>query len=412
MWVVPRSSLTEDQLHAVDLPADKHRIIVGGPGSGKTLVLAHRARRLLDHGMQPDRIRFLVYTNLLNSYLRSGLTELGIPEESVITVDKWTMDVYRQFIGGRPPVQKRAYGGAMPDYREMRLRVLKQIREHDDVSPVLDAVLIDEGQDLDAEAVELLAGLSRHVTLALDARQRLYEEKISIDEARALLGASRSQEALLGAYRCTPLIVELAAAFLPEEEAARFRASNLVPMAEREQLVLHESASESAEWDIVAKHLGKRAILGQRTAVLVRTQRQIRSAVKELTERDVAVVSQKEAVFTDDRPIVMTYHSSKGLTLDAILLPGLDAGAFDDVTDDKLARNLVFVAITRATSWVWMGTRIGQGLPKLQGFETFDDLIARGVLVRSGGGATYAPAQGDPPATSSTGGAPSIVDLL
>lgn len=411
MWVVPRTSLTEDQLHAVDLSADRHCIIVGGPGSGKTLVLAHRARRLLDEGVQPGRLRLLVYTNLLKNYIGSGLEDLDVPEDSVLTFDKWTLDLHRRFVGGRYPVQQQ-YGRYLPDYVQVRRQILTRLRE-EDLPPVLDVVLVDEAQDLDEEAVALLTGVAEHITVALDARQQLYPDKIGLDEARALLGVGRAQGSLLSAYRCTPLIVELAAAFLPDEEAKRFRASNLMPMQEREKPVLHTSSSSSDQWDTIAKHLGARAILGQRTAVLVRTNRELKSAVKALRTRGVDVVGQKEADFEDDRPVVMTYHSSKGLTVDAVFLPDLTESDFDDHGDPVLARNLVFVAITRATSWVWMGTHEGKSLPTVEGFDAFDDLVARGVIVRSGTAQAPSASPSSAGATpASAGGRPSIIDLL
>lgn len=414
MWVVPRASLTEDQLHAVALPTDRHRIIVGGPGSGKTLVLAHRARQLLDEGVPPERLRLLVYTNLLTSYLRAGLAELGIPEECVDTVDGWTLEVHRLLVGGRPPLERLPGGRTIPDYAAARRLVLDRIRtQHDqgeEPPKPLDVILVDEAQDLDEEGIALLTGLADHVTVALDARQQIWRDRIGLDEARSLLGVGRAQGALLSAYRCTPFIVELASQFLPEEETNRFRASNLVPMQEREKLVLHTADSDAEQWDVVAKHLAARAILGQRTAVIVRTQKQLRRAVRELGARDIEVVGQKEADFADDRPVVMTYHSAKGLTVDAVLLPDLTADRYplDDVRFD---RNLMFVAVTRATSWVWMGTFAGEPLPAVEGFETFDDLVARGVLVRSGGPTESAeePATTREPATDP--GA-SLIDLL
>lgn len=43
-WLLPLEDLTPEQVRAVELKPSEHRLIFGGPGSGKTQVLLHRAR--------------------------------------------------------------------------------------------------------------------------------------------------------------------------------------------------------------------------------------------------------------------------------------------------------------------------------------------------------------------------------
>ena len=70
-WLVPREELTVEQVRSVELPMDENRLVSGGPGSGKTLVLAHRAQFLMeDLGIEPDRLRIFVYTKTLAAYIR------------------------------------------------------------------------------------------------------------------------------------------------------------------------------------------------------------------------------------------------------------------------------------------------------------------------------------------------------
>jgi len=70
-WLVPECDLTIDQIRAVELPTDSHKVILGGPGSGKTMVLLHRARHLAQtESGQPDRFRIFVFTNVLSNYIR------------------------------------------------------------------------------------------------------------------------------------------------------------------------------------------------------------------------------------------------------------------------------------------------------------------------------------------------------
>lgn len=85
-WLVPRSELTVEQSRAVEANPKQHRLVLGSPGSGKTIVLLHRARHLLDqYGIPPDRCRLFVYTNALKAYIRAALRDLALPEDP-----RWT----------------------------------------------------------------------------------------------------------------------------------------------------------------------------------------------------------------------------------------------------------------------------------------------------------------------------------
>ena len=76
-WLPPSDRLTVEQTAAVDAPADHPLIVRGGPGSGKTVVLLHRARRLLSTSGQPAKIRLLVFTNVLRDFIRSAAAVLS-----------------------------------------------------------------------------------------------------------------------------------------------------------------------------------------------------------------------------------------------------------------------------------------------------------------------------------------------
>ena len=70
---MPENYLTVDQVRAVELDASKNRAIVGGPGSGKTLVLLYRAALLSKQlGSPPDRYRMFVFTRSSKLHCISG----------------------------------------------------------------------------------------------------------------------------------------------------------------------------------------------------------------------------------------------------------------------------------------------------------------------------------------------------
>ena len=364
MWLVPLEALTEDQLTAVQRTRQGNQVIIGGPGSGKTLVLIHRAHRHISDGVPLDRIKVLVYTKVLVEYLKSSVQELGMSDEIVTHFDKWCMGVYRAHVKGSFPMS--VDNPKKPDFEQIRVKCLEAL-EAQSIEPWLDSVLVDEGQDLSTSAIKLLNLASKHVTLALDTKQQLYQKKLQVADVCDALNVKRASATLLTAYRCTPLIVDLAAAFLSDpDEADAFRRSNLLPVAGVETPVVSEFDSDESEFDELAKTLGERALLGQESAVLLPSKYLVNKYAKAMKQRGLSiVVMNQDLVFGELKPMFMTYHSAKGLTVDSVLLPGLSETSFKNIETSYARGTLLFVGITRATHWVWMGQRMDDLLPEL-----------------------------------------------
>jgi len=124
-WLIPRNELTPEQIRAIELAPSEHRAITGGPGSGKTQVLLHRARHLCDSmRVPPERFRIFVYTNVLKEYMRPALRDLRLPEDSVLGFDKWCMDFYKQHINSRLPWDSEQ---RKPDFDAVRRAVQDRI---------------------------------------------------------------------------------------------------------------------------------------------------------------------------------------------------------------------------------------------------------------------------------------------
>lgn len=386
MWLVPRQDLSEDQAAAVALDISRHRVLHGGPGSGKTLVLAHRTKALIEErGIAADRIRLLVYTNVLNDYIRQGLADLELADVAM-GFDAWCRSVLREH-GRRVPRGERGV-----DHAGVRRAALEVLEGLD--APPLDALLVDEGQDLDEVGLAILARAARHVTVAMDSRQQLYETGVSADEMAEALGVRRRQPTLLTAYRCTPHIVTVAAAFLDDPgEQARFRASNLMPIGFREQPVLVTTASSDEELDRLADELQARAMQGMSSLVLLPNRRMVKQYADGLRARGMTVCTRRDLVFDGTTPIVLTYHSAKGLTSDGVFLPHLSARGFFGIEPEAVAR-MLFVGVTRATQWVWLGVTQVEPLGML---DRLAPLVATGDIARLAARPGRPAGGGDPP---------------
>lgn len=405
-WFVPRSDLSPDQLRAVDLPVREHTLVLGAPGSGKTLVLLHRAKRLIEEeGISPERLRIFVFTNTLKDYIRSTLGILDIPETCVMTFDYWCREFYTTFIARRVPFANHA-----PDFDAIRVAVLDKLRggvplktlansrdpqqqnllgdeEHRPSTspqtefpeffakvigcPLYDVALVDEGQDLTPQAFEILKRIARHVTVCMDSRQQLYEQRSEESDILQTLGLRKCNLTILGAYRCCPYITTLAASLLADlSERQTFL--NQTKTAQREKLtpLLYIAANADEEKNRLAQIIKDRQLTGDRIAILLPNNAKLFSLAGLLTKAGLEVEVPSKGRqdnypthdFKSERPKLLTYYGAKGLTFETVIMPRLVPNSFLQVRPERLAK-LLFVGITRATQWVYMSTVEGPMLP-------------------------------------------------
>ncbi len=351
-WLIPFSNLTPAQQDAVQMDTRNHKAIIGGPGAGKTLVLLHRLNLLYQRvGGNPDAVRLFVYTNTLKEFIRAGNDVLDVPDECICTFDKWCADVYRKHISETLPRV-----GHRPDFPAIRQGAYQTIASLMK-TPVFEYVLVDEAQDLDAEAINALKRIARHVTVCMDGNQQLYEAGVSEIDALAGLGLARHAAALLSAFRCNPMVTQLAAQFIIDarrrEEFLR-QAAN--PNMDRATPLLYLADGFGDEKARLIEMVRLRLSYGDSIAVLFPMQRQVHGFAQGFTEAGIEVSVQKRDKpidFSTPLPKLMTYHQGKGLTFDSVFLPRLDQGSFRGAMQARI-HNMLFVGISRAIKWVFM----------------------------------------------------------
>jgi superfamily I DNA/RNA helicase len=382
-WLIPPRELTPEQLRAVQLDTGSHKVVVGAPGSGKTQILLHRARHIIDSERVPvERVHVFVFTKVLRSYIRSALVDLHLPEESVSTLDAWCGEYHGRHIG-RVPTET---GGRMPDFRKTREAVAAALKGLPPYLKPLDVALVDEGQDLDAQAIDLLTFAARHVTVCMDRKQRVYDAGSDEMEVASRLGVRRRSVMLLDALRCSPFVTQLAAAFVEDSaEAEQWRNQVRTGHGLRETPLLYVAPTFDDEKRRLAEVLQTRLENNERVGVLFPTNRQVHGFAEGLRAAGFEVETQDHLDFASDRPKLITYHSAKGLTFDSVLLPRLVPGSFRSKTPDAIQR-LIFVAVTRASKWVYMSTDSTFFMP----LRALPELSAQGAFKIEGQIATQA----------------------
>jgi superfamily I DNA/RNA helicase len=359
-WLIPRDELTADQIRAVELSPNEHRVILGAPGSGKTQILLHRARHLSEeYGVRPERFHVFVFTKVLKNYIRTALIDLDLPEECVSTLDDWCIQLYRQTIGYNLP-RDRSNGKA--DYAAVRRAVHNQVKD----CPLFDFVMVDEGQDLDSEAFALLQDLAPHVTVAMDHKQQIYERGSDEVEIIRALGLRRSNLTLLDAFRCCPYIVRVASEFIEDpREREAFLNQSRTSQTEIQTPLLHEANGFDDEFAQLVEVLRERQIVDRTIAILLAKNDWVEGVARDLCRRAIPVETRKSGLdFSNSIPKVLTIHSAKGLTFDTVLLPRLVPNCFGKLS--VWAQRLLYVGITRATKWVYLSTIAGKAIPELR----------------------------------------------
>ena len=204
--------LNKDQDEALALPLEGQHLIVGGPGTGKSVVALLRARRL---ATEEKRYRILVYNHLLND---SNMHLYGAAQPLFAkTWEKWFRDLHDHIFKRPVPIIPQDDPKAYKPIDWERVEKTSLIPEGQalplDQSHYL---LIDEGQDLPPQFYATVAGWGgENFYVVADQNQQMEPDKCSSrQDIENCLGLEASDTLELKAnYRNTLPIALLAQYF-------------------------------------------------------------------------------------------------------------------------------------------------------------------------------------------------------
>jgi len=382
-WLLPPGDLTPDQTRVVQMKLDQNRVVFGVAGSGKTQVLIHRAGYLAKtYNVPSEKYRVFVFTNVIKEYIKSGIQFLGLPNETVSTFDHWCRLVYEREVSGRLPRT-----GQNIDFDEIRRSVLDRLKTRRTLQKSLDFILVDEGQDLSPQAFEIIALAARHVTVFADRMQQIFEQGAGEEQILTKMGIRKENATLLGAYRNSPYVAQLAAYFIPDAIRRRQYLSQIsTHQLTRERPLCFIARNHNEEMDRMAEVIRQRQLLNERVGIIVPQNRLLHGFATAMQLRGIdiekAVPPRRPGMpadfdFGNNLPKIAAYHSAKGLTFDSVLLPKITVGAFDNIRDSGLRQRMLFVGIARATQWVYLSTTRGMELGE---FSLLEDAAAKNHL--------------------------------
>ncbi len=209
--------LNKDQDEALALPMDGQHLIIGGPGTGKSVVALLRARRLDD---TKKTYGTLVYNKLLH---HSNRHLFGYDRSfAAMTWDRWFRRHFKRRLSTDIPTLEPDYPGG---YRPIDWDAVKQLVQ--DLEVIEDQcdkfLVIDEGQDMPPAFYKTLRKLGfKNFYVAADQNQQIHPEKCSSrqDIQRALRVRRTGTLELKTNYRNTRPIAVLAQHFYPADPAS------------------------------------------------------------------------------------------------------------------------------------------------------------------------------------------------
>ena len=348
--------LSKEQEAARALPKEGQHLIVGGPGTGKSVLALIRARR---HQRDRDDFLFLVFNHLLNrasdQLFGSGLVSR--------TWDSWFRGIFRELAGQTVPVQEPNDGG----YKEIDWACVEEIVHAmpDDETPQSPFLVIDEGQDMPREFYNALVGLGfdRFFVVA-DQNQQITDANCSRKDIQDCLAIETNEVIELRQnYRNHYQVARLANAFYTGDPASP--PPDLPAPAPGAVPVLY--SYEQEKLDAVARGILRlvdrdpRQLIGviaPNNGVRERYLEALRSVEVRLDNPLPAIETyhrenRAEVAFDEGGILVINAQACKGLEFDTVVLADIDEH-FVRRSDLDIARRLFYVMVARARERVFM----------------------------------------------------------
>jgi DNA helicase II / ATP-dependent DNA helicase PcrA len=366
--------LSKDQERARLLPREGSYLIVGGPGTGKSIIALLRTRAHHRPKGAQEYV-FLVYNRLLLEASR----ELVGNAINAHPWKTWFKGMYKRALGQPCPVID---GQAFTlDWAEILDAI---VGAHDVPTPLTPFVVIDEGQDMPPEFYRALIELDfKHVYVVADQNQRITEEHSSLHEiATELPIHPDARIELTENYRNCDRIARLAQAFCIEDPASSRLRLPLERRCTREPLLIDYGPGSAWDFDGLIRRILKAADRDPARLYGIITpdnaarqcwlkalgQHPVIQALDHGRPRIVTYASGDEDGdhrFGEGGIFVINAQSAKGLEFDTVFLADIDGYRFDTESRDQredLQRRF-YVMISRAREHVVLLRRAGHPCP-------------------------------------------------
>ncbi len=344
-----------------------HYLIKGRSGSGKTLVLVHKAALLLRYNPNIRQILYVCYNLALVSYVKRLLAQQRVPlgRNGIEVLPFYTL--CERIVGHCVEHQ-------VPDGRDYYQIVNEEALERSSEYMKYDAILLDEAQDFSDDMLQVVVNLlnprTNNLTVALDDQQNIYAKKRSWSKLGIKIQGRVRQ--LNHVYRTTRELTRFASHF-----TGRFFDVDGGPDAQQLDLFpdafdftgpkpeVKQLHSLTELIDYVANSIGGLVDQGynlseiaviyisrdapgteQLLPVLIQMALDQRGILSTWLSQDVR--SKAAYDITTDTVTISTAHSVKGLDYAAVFVVGLDMVEPGERWNEQQLEKIAYVAVTRA----------------------------------------------------------------
>jgi hypothetical protein len=357
---------------------DKNRLIRGVAGSGKTIILASRAKMLLKQN--PDwKILILCFNISLANAIQQMINHMLNEPEDLFDFDPGSKEVQNQNIIVRNFHSWLKHDLKMNEYQLPDM--IEKIERNETILPTYDAILIDEGQDFEAEWLRLVSLLINSDTQSLllveDRAQTIYKRKRSYLQDTGLSFQGRSKVLTIN-YRNTSQIVKFAWDFYREHSMFKNKVVNrelegeiIAPQSTKRKgpdVGIIKAKTFPEEIRVVARQIKKlheeKKVPLDEMLILYRVKKTHKFPVVDsikrilgesgltyywITEND----GSKRSFKKDDGKIkISTIDSSKGLDFQAVFIVNVDSMPFPLEDDKEREVSLLYIGMTRAKQYL------------------------------------------------------------
>jgi hypothetical protein len=357
---------------------DKNRLIRGVAGSGKTIILASRAKMLSKQN--PDwKILILCYNISLSNAIQQMIHHMLNEPEDLFDFDPNAVTVKNENI-----IVRNFHSWLKNDLRirEQQLPdIIEKLERNEAILPTYDAVLNDEGQDFGADWLRLVSLLinadTQSLLLVEDRAQTIYQRKRSYSQDTGLSFQGRSKVLSIN-YRNTQQIVKFAWEFYRKHSMFKNKVVNrelegeiIAPQSTKRrgpEPGIVKAANFFEEMRIVARSIKKlhreKKVPLEDMLILYRVKRTHKFPVIDIIQRSLKDeglpyfwitendVSKRSYAKDDGKVKISTIDSSKGLDFRAVFIVNVDSMPFPLEENKEREVSLLYIGMTRAKEYL------------------------------------------------------------